>query len=86
MKRSIKLLRESSGFNKDLILLGCRDGKRDEDAIVKLGSPSNVHVLQLYTSSPDSIARATDEIKQKYGGQLDILINNAGSWKCRKDY
>ncbi|CAF4571247.1 unnamed protein product, partial [Rotaria socialis] len=40
-------------------------------------SPSNVHVLQLDTSSRESIIRAKDEIKQKYGGQLDVVINNA---------
>ena len=73
-----KLLKGNSSSNNDLILLGCRDIKRGQDAIVKLGSPSNVRAIQLDTSSPDSIARATDEIKQKYGGQLDILINNAG--------
>ena len=52
--------------------------KRGQDAIKQLGSPSNVHLLQLDTSSPGSIAQATNEIKQKYSGQLDILINNAG--------
>jgi NAD(P)-dependent dehydrogenase (short-subunit alcohol dehydrogenase family) len=73
-----KLLEESSTSNNNLILLGSRDLTRGQDALVKLGSPSNVHVLQLDTSSAESIARATDEIKQKYGGQLDVLINNAG--------
>ncbi|CAF3376088.1 unnamed protein product [Rotaria sp. Silwood2] len=72
-----KLIKESSAPNNDLILLGSRDLKRGQDAITKLGSPSNVHILQLDTSSPDSIAHATNEIKQKYGGKLDILINNA---------
>jgi len=72
-----KLLEESSPSSNNLILLGSRDLKRGQDALVKLGSPSNVHVLQLDTSSAESIARATDEIKQKYGGQLDVLINNA---------
>jgi len=52
--------------------------KRGQDAIKQLGSPSNVHLLQLDTSSSDSIVQATNEIKQKYGGKLDILINNAG--------
>lgn len=79
-----KLVETNSGFNNDLILLGSRDVKRGQEAIVKLGSPSNVHVIQLDTSSPESIARATDEIKQKYGGQLDILINNAGIGKVEK--
>jgi NAD(P)-dependent dehydrogenase (short-subunit alcohol dehydrogenase family) len=73
-----KLVKETSGSNTDLILLGSRDLKRGQDAITKLGSPSNVRLIQLDTSSPDSILHATDEIKQKYGGKLDILINNAG--------
>jgi len=79
-----KLVKGTSGSNNDLILLGCRDLKRGQDAIAKLGSPSNVRLLQLDTSSPDSIARATNEIKQKYGGKLDILINNAGILKLEK--
>ncbi|CAF4620585.1 unnamed protein product, partial [Rotaria socialis] len=54
-----------------------------EDALIQLGSPSNVHVLQLDTSSRESIIRAKDEIKQKYGGQLDVVINNAAI--IRKD-
>jgi NAD(P)-dependent dehydrogenase (short-subunit alcohol dehydrogenase family) len=73
-----KLIKGTSASNNDLILLGSRDLKRGQDAINQLGSPSNVHVIQLDTSSPDSIAHVTDEIKQKYGGKLDILINNAG--------
>jgi NAD(P)-dependent dehydrogenase (short-subunit alcohol dehydrogenase family) len=73
-----KLIKEPSSSKNDLILLGSRDLKRGQDAIKQLGSPSNVHLLQLDTSSPSSIAQATNEIKQKYGGKLDILINNAG--------
>jgi len=76
-----KLVKQPSGSNTDLILLGCRDLKRGQDAINQLGSPSNVKLIQLDTSSPDSIAHATNEIKQKYGGKLDILINNAGILK-----
>ncbi|CAF1290195.1 unnamed protein product [Didymodactylos carnosus] len=73
-----KLITEPSSFKNDLILLGSRDLKRGQGAIKLLGSPSNVHLLQLDTSSRNSIAQATNEIKQKYGGQLDVLINNAG--------
>ena len=71
-------------LNDCLILLGSRDLQRGQEAITKLGSPSNVRLLQLDTSSVDSIARATDEIKQKYGGKLDILINNAGISKLER--
>jgi NAD(P)-dependent dehydrogenase (short-subunit alcohol dehydrogenase family) len=73
-----KLVKGTSSTNNDLILLGSRDLQRGQEAIGKLGSPSNVRLIQLDTSSPESIARVTDEIKQKYGGKLDILINNAG--------
>ena len=73
-----KLVKGTSSSKNDLILLGSRDLQRGQEAIVKLGSPSNVRLIQLDTSSPESIAHATNEIKQKYGGKLDILINNAG--------
>ncbi|CAF1582914.1 unnamed protein product [Adineta ricciae] len=75
-----KFLQESSSKtnNNDVILLGSRNIKRGEDAIQQLGCPSNVHLLQLDTSSKESIILATNEIKQKYNGHLDILINNAG--------
>ncbi|CAF1241771.1 unnamed protein product [Rotaria sordida] len=72
-----KLLNESSS-NNTVILLGSRDLKRGQDAFEQLGSPSNVHILQLDMSSIESINQAINEIKEKYGGQLDIVINNAG--------
>jgi len=71
-----KLVQESSP-NSTVILLGSRDIERGQNAFLQLNSPSNVHVLQLDTSSRESIIHAIDEIKQKYGGQLDIVINNA---------
>lgn len=73
-----KLIQESSSNTNDIILLGSRDIKRGQDAIQQLGSPPNLHLLQLDTSSKESIAAATNEIKQKYGGHLDVVINNAG--------
>ncbi|CAF3700118.1 unnamed protein product [Rotaria socialis] len=73
-----KLIKQPSSINDDLILLGSRDLKRGEDALSQLGSPTNVHLLQLDTLSKESISFATNEIKQKYGGQLDVIINNAG--------
>ena len=62
----------------DLILLGSRDQKRGEEALVQLDSPSNVKILLLDTSSKASIEQAKQEIEKKYGGYLDVLINNAG--------
>jgi carbonyl reductase 1 len=72
-----KLLNESSSDDK-IILLGSRDLKRGQDALEQLGSPPNVHLLQLDISSIESINQAVSEIKEKYDGQLDIIINNAG--------
>jgi NAD(P)-dependent dehydrogenase (short-subunit alcohol dehydrogenase family) len=71
----------SEELSDTVILLGSRDLKRGQDAFTQLNSPSNVHVLQLDTSSPGSIIHAIDEIKQKYGGQLDVVINNAAIFR-----
>ena len=73
----VKKLVEESSPNNTIILLGSRDLKRGLDALVQLNSPSNVHVLQLDTSSRESILHAIDEIKQKYGDEIDVVINNA---------
>ncbi len=72
-----KLVNGKSSNKNDLILLTSRDLKRGQDALLQLGSPSNVHLLQLNTSSKQSIQYLTDQIKQKYNGQLDFIINNA---------
>jgi carbonyl reductase 1 len=68
----------SANHPTDLILLGSRDQKRGEEAVAQLGSPVNVKVLVLDTSSKESIEQAKQEIQQKYGGYLDVVINNAG--------
>ncbi|CAF1293161.1 unnamed protein product [Adineta steineri] len=73
-----KLVEEKSSHEETVVLLGSRDVKRGQDALIKLGSPSNVFLLQLDTSSLESIVRVTNEIQQKYAGQLDVIINNAG--------
>ncbi len=73
----VKKLAQESPTNNTIILLGSRDLKRGQNAFLHLNSPSNVHVLQLDTSSRESVIHAIDEIKQKYGGQLDVVINNA---------
>lgn len=69
--------KKNPSYNNDIILLGSQDVQRGQDALKKLNSPSNVQLFQLDTSSNESISHAVNEIKQKYGGQLDILINNA---------
>ncbi|CAF1054471.1 unnamed protein product [Didymodactylos carnosus] len=64
--------------NKDVIvLLATRDFKQGEHAAKKLGDCSNIHLLQLDTSSSQSIHQAAEQIRDAYG-YLDVLINNAG--------
>jgi 1-acylglycerone phosphate reductase len=43
-----------------------------------LASLSNVYLLSLDVTSPESIAAAAKEVETKTGGKLDVLINNAG--------
>ena len=74
----VKRLLEKSPDENNIILLGCRDLQRGEDALKELGSPKNVRLLQLDMSSTESIHQAVKEIKDKYDGQLDVVINNAG--------
>lgn len=74
----VKKLVQDSPSNSTTILLGSRDLKRGQDAYSQLNSPFNVHVIELDTSSQESINHAINEIKEKYGGQLDVVINNAG--------
>ncbi|UJR20490.1 hypothetical protein I4U23_023618 [Adineta vaga] len=74
----VKRLLEQSSSEDTVILLGSRDFERGRNAIEQLGAPSNVHLLQLDVSSVDSINQIVNEIKEKYGGHLDIIINNAG--------
>ncbi|CAF3249822.1 unnamed protein product [Rotaria sp. Silwood2] len=73
-----KLAQKSSSNINDIIFLGSRDLKRGQEALHQLGSPPNVHLLQLDTSSEKSITDVINEFKQKTNGQLDVIINNAG--------
>ena len=72
-----RLLDDPTSSRKTTILLGSRDIKRGQDALVQLGSPSNVHLLSLDMSSRESIVQAVDEIQQKYNNHLSVIINNA---------
>ncbi|CAF1451765.1 unnamed protein product [Adineta ricciae] len=73
----VKKLSETSSVDETIILLGSRDVKKGYDALRQLNSPSNVFVLHLDTSSNESILHAIEEIKQKHGGYLDVIVNNA---------
>ena len=74
----VKRLLDQPASANTTILLGSRDLDRGQNAIEQLGSPSNVHLLQLDVSSAQSIHQAVNTIIEKYDGHLDVLINNAG--------
>jgi len=38
----------------------------------------SAHAIQLDVTSDDSIAACVSEMEKTYGGQLDVLVNNAG--------
>jgi NAD(P)-dependent dehydrogenase (short-subunit alcohol dehydrogenase family) len=60
------------------IILSARDESKGNQAISQLGNLSkNVDFVQLDADKDESVKKAADWVKQKYGG-LDILINNAG--------
>jgi len=59
------------------VYLCSRDIEKGTKAIESLGSPSNVHLLHLDITKPDTIAQAVTKISHQFG-KIDILINNAG--------
>jgi NAD(P)-dependent dehydrogenase (short-subunit alcohol dehydrogenase family) len=80
----------TSGFGKEIathlallgaeVILACRDLKRGEqvaDEIVHHTGSKNCVVLQVDTSSKQSILEFVHQIIEKYP-RLDVLINNAG--------
>ena len=46
--------------------------------MTELTSLSNVHVLELDVVNPASIAAVVAAVKERTGGSLDVLVNNAG--------
>lgn len=70
-----------------VLLLGCRDANKGEEAIDQLrhsldaggsgGIASQLRVVTLDVTSDASIRAAVEEIDAKHG-RLDVLINNAG--------
>ena len=62
------------------LILGCREvkkGKQTATEITKRTGSSSIVVMQIDTSSQQSIREFAREIRQKYR-RLDVLINNAG--------
>lgn len=73
----VKKLAETTSTDHTVILLGCRDLKRGAEAISRLQCPPHLHLLQLDVSSLESIIHARNTIIEKYGGHINIVINNA---------
>jgi short-subunit dehydrogenase len=62
--------------HKDIkVLLGSRDRERGEEALKKLGNPSNCRSVQLDVTSDESGNLLVGELKDE---KVNILINNAG--------
>ncbi len=61
------------------LILGCRDAKKGEQVALEITqqyASTNVIVMQIDTSSQESIREFAREFKRKYR-RLDVLINNA---------
>ncbi|KAF2661993.1 NAD(P)-binding protein [Lophiostoma macrostomum CBS 122681] len=52
---------------------------RSPKKMADLEALTNVHLLALDTTQPESIAAAAKEVERQTGGSLDVLINNAGA-------
>ena len=77
---TVKALYASSKPYK--VLMGSRSLEKAKDAISKLKtevpeSKSEVEAIQLDIEDDESIEKAFEEVKSKYG-RLDTLVNNAG--------
>ncbi|KAI1141862.1 putative short-chain dehydrogenase/reductase [Hypoxylon sp. FL0543] len=51
---------------------------RNASKVGTLAGLSNLDILELEVTSEDSIARCAEQVRERTGGTLDILINNAG--------
>ncbi|KAJ4287148.1 hypothetical protein N0V90_012546 [Kalmusia sp. IMI 367209] len=51
---------------------------RDPSAAADLTQLSNVEILELDVTDPQTISRCKDVVAQRTGGKLDVLVNNAG--------
>jgi NAD(P)-dependent dehydrogenase (short-subunit alcohol dehydrogenase family) len=60
------------------VLVGARNAKLGEAAAAKLKADgADAHFIELDVTKPDTIAKAAQTIRTRYG-RLDILVNNAG--------
>lgn len=61
------------------VLVGARDEGRGEEAAQTLQKEGlDAHFLQIDPTNEESIAKAVQEVGEKYG-HLDVLVNNAGT-------
>ena len=75
----LEVCRQLAAMGDDFeVLLASRDLGKGEVAWNKLGKPTTVHPIALDVTSEESIQAAKEEIELKYGGVLDVLVNNAG--------
>jgi NAD(P)-dependent dehydrogenase (short-subunit alcohol dehydrogenase family) len=77
---TVKALVESS--KPYHIFLGSRSVSRGDDALARLAEPlkqsaSSVEVLEIDMESDETINKAAETVREKFG-KLDALINNAG--------
>lgn len=78
--QAAKLLAED---NKHTVILTSRDlgkGEAARKAIIDevAADPEHIHVVQLDVTDDDSLLQAAEQVNVKFGGQLDVLVNNAG--------
>ncbi len=61
------------------VLLGCRDEARGQEAADRLKAESvDAQAIPLDVTDPASVRKAAGRIERDFGGQLDVLVNNAG--------
>jgi NAD(P)-dependent dehydrogenase (short-subunit alcohol dehydrogenase family) len=61
------------------VLVGARDESRGREAVDKLTALGlDAHTIHLDVTDPASVEAAKAKIEHEFGGQLDVLINNAG--------
>jgi len=69
------------------ILMLCRDGEKSEQIhkeIVSQSGNENVFLISVDLSDPLSIRSAVEKIKNEYQ-VIDVLVNNAGLYKVKRD-